>query len=54
MGAGGEREVKQEEIDEILRLHEAWMDGNDGGERADLQGADLRHAILEYSDFRRA
>ena len=52
--AGGEREVKQEEPDEILRLHEAWMDGKDGGERADLQGADLRNAILEDIDFRRA
>lgn len=45
--------MKQKELNEILRLHKAWMDGKDGGERADLQGADLRHAILEDSDFRR-
>ena len=46
--------MKNEELNSILRLHKAWLIGEDGGERANLQGADLRHAILEDSDFRRA
>lgn len=46
--------MRQEELNSILLQHKAWMDGKDGGEHADLQGADLRHETLEDSDFRRA
>ena len=46
--------MTQEELNGIMKRHKAWLDGKDGGERADLQGADLRNAILEDSDFRRA
>ena len=56
--------MKQEELNGALRLHEAWLKGKFGGERAELggadlhnarlQGADLRHAILEDSDLQGA
>ena len=46
--------MTQEELNSILRLHKAWMDGKDGGERADLQGAGLQQAILEDSDLQGA
>ena len=46
--------MKQEELNEILRRHEAWMTGEDGGERADLHGADLQRAGLQQKDLRLA
>ena len=46
--------MKQEELDEILRLHEAWLAGEDGGKRAELHGADLQRAILRNSDLQGA
>ena len=46
--------MKQEELDEILRLHEAWMEGKYFGERADLQGADLAGVNLQGKDLRHA
>ena len=61
--------MKQEELNVIMKRHKAWLDGKDGGERADLhgevlcgadlQGKDLRHAdlqgaILRHSDLRGA
>ena len=56
--------MNQKELDEILRRHKAWLNGEEGGERADLQGADLygagiqrtdlQHAILRDVDFRHA
>lgn len=46
--------MKQEELNEILRRHEAWMTGEDGGERADLHGADLQCAGLQQKDLRLA
>lgn len=33
-------------LTEILRLHVMWINGEDGGERADLTGADLTRANL--------
>ena len=44
--------MKQEELNEILRRHNAWMTGEDGGERADLHGADLQRAGLQQTDLR--
>ena len=36
-------------IDEILKKHKLWLDGDEKGERADLQGANLRGADLDFS-----
>ena len=38
--------MKQEELGEILRLHELWLAEEDGGTRANLAGADLKGAYL--------
>ena len=38
--------MKQDELDEILRLHKLWLAGEDGGAKADLKGADLGGANL--------
>ena len=56
--------MEQEELNGVLRRHEAWLKGKLYGERADLggadlhharlQGTDLQHAILEHSDLRSA
>lgn len=35
----------------ILTAHAAWLKGEDGGKRADLQGADLREADLRGADL---
>lgn len=35
------REIKKEELDEILRKHKLWLDNHGGGERADLSSANL-------------
>lgn len=41
--------MKQKELDEILRMHKMWLDGEEEGKRADLQGANLQGANLDYS-----
>ena len=46
--------MTQEELNSILRRHEAWLKGKFGGERAELSGADLRHARLQVADLQRA
>lgn len=46
--------MKQEELNEIMQRHKAWLEGKFGGERAELQGADLRGAILEDSELQGA
>ena len=38
----------------ILEKHAKWIRGEDGGERADLRGADLRDADLYYANLRGA
>ncbi|MCM46830.1 hypothetical protein DSD43_14730 [Listeria monocytogenes] len=43
--------MKQEELDIILENHGKWL-RDEGGERADLTGADLRHANLTNADLR--
>ncbi|EPX7502215.1 pentapeptide repeat-containing protein [Listeria monocytogenes] len=50
--------MKQEELDIILDNHGKWL-RDEGGERADLKGADLRHtnltnAVLSGADLRHA
>ncbi|EAD1119716.1 pentapeptide repeat-containing protein [Listeria monocytogenes] len=42
--------MKQEELDIILENHGKWL-RDEGGERADLTGADLRHANLTNADL---
>ena len=39
------------DITETLRLHKMWLDGLDGGKRADLTGADLASANLKRADL---
>lgn len=61
--------MTQAELDEVLVKHKKWLNEEDGGERADLQGenlqganlqganlqhADLRHANLQYADLQGA
>jgi hypothetical protein len=43
--------MKQEELNEILRLHKLWLEGKDGGAKADLKGADLKGADLKGADL---
>ena len=51
--------MTKEELDKVLELHEKWLDGDCGGKRAalcgaDLSGADLRGANLYCADLRGA
>lgn len=51
--------MKDEELREILEKHRKWIIGANGGERADLQRANLqwvnlRVANLQWADLRRA
>jgi uncharacterized protein YjbI with pentapeptide repeats len=46
--------MKQEELQEILDAHGKWIDGEYGGARADLRGANLRRADLRDADLRGA
>lgn len=46
-------------LKEVLAAHEKWLNHEDGGERADLQGADLQgvnlqHACLQWANKQRA
>ena len=45
--------MNAEQLREILTAHTQWLDGN-GGERADLQGANLRRANLQGANLRGA
>ena len=56
--------MEQEELNEILKRHQAWLIGEEGGKRADFQGeslpntdfrhADLQHAILFETDLQQS
>ena len=46
--------MEQKKLDEILRLHKMWLNGEEEGERADLRDADLRGADLRDADLRDA
>ena len=51
--------MEQKKLDEILRLHKMWLNGEKEGERANLQdanfqGANLRGASLWDADLRDA
>ena len=43
--------MKGEELLEILEKHRKWMECEDGGERADLRGANLQNADLLRADL---
>lgn len=40
--------MNQEQLNKILNKHNLWIDGGAEGIRADLSGADLRWADLQY------
>lgn len=42
------------ELKNILALHKKWLNEEEGGERADLHGADLNGICLDNVDFRNA
>ncbi len=46
--------MKQEELQEILDAHKKWINGKDGGARANLSEADLSGANLSGANLRRA
>ncbi len=41
----------KEELNKILTKHKKWLNGEDGGCRADLREADLTGADLDYSSW---
>ena len=53
IGVNNERgeEMTQEKLKEILDKHNKWLNGEYGGERADLRGTDLRHIDLRDTDL---
>ena len=36
--------ITQEELNEVIRLHNLWLQDEDGGVRAGLRGVDLSYA----------
>ncbi len=48
------RDISKDELKEILRKHTLWVECKEGGERANLLGADLRGAHLREADLRGA
>ena len=43
--------MDQKELDKILELHKMWLNGDENGKCADLNGADLRGANLRDADL---
>ena len=46
--------MKQEELQKILKLHEKWLNGEDGGVKANLSDANLCYADLSDANLRGA
>ena len=46
--------MMQEELNTILDKHKKWLDGDAGGERANLSRADLSEAYLSGANLSRA
>ena len=44
--------MKKEKLNKILELHQKWLNGEDGVERADLSDANLRGANLRGANLR--
>ena len=45
------RKIDKDELKTILKKHMMWLNGENGGERADLSGSDLRWSDLSGSDL---
>lgn len=43
--------MNQTRLNEILKLHEKWLNNNSRGARADLRNADLRDVDLRFADL---
>lgn len=48
------RKITVKELKEILEKHKKWLNGEEGGERADLRDTDLRGEDLRKVDLREA
>ena len=46
--------MKQEELNKVLELHKKWLNNEEDGVRANLNGADLRNADLSVARLRGA
>ena len=46
--------MDKQELDAIIEKHGKWLRDEEGGERADLQYANLRSADLQYANLRSA
>ncbi len=44
--------MTQEELNEVLRKHNLWLEGKEGGKRADMQGANMQYADMQRADMR--
>ena len=45
------RTISRDELNEALRMHRMWVNGECGGERADLRGANLSRADLRGANL---
>ena len=45
------KKMKEQELKDLLKKHRKWIYGENGGERADLYGANLRGADLRDADL---
>ena len=48
------KKITQEELEALLRKHKLWLENKEGGERADLRGANLQEANLQEADLQGA
>lgn len=46
--------MEQKKLDEIIRLHKMWLNGEEEGERANLRYANLQNANLQDASLRGA
>lgn len=46
--------MTQEELNEVLRKHKLWLEDADGGERADMRGANMEDANMRGANMRDA
>ena len=48
------RKINKDELKTILKKHMMWLNGEDGGEQADLSYTDLSYAYLSYANLKKA